>query len=412
MKVAMVINNLAVSGGYQKLALRLAEQLERGGNRVTFYTFAVDRNQCYPDLLERFDVVVPKVGMSFLRSGLTAGLRRARLARALAEQITPDVDAIVLHDELVLPILRYVSRPSVRVVWMLNNELSAAFTTPAKAMARRISGADGSASRHIGLRLASLPLLVWSRRRTSLAVRRVDTVATYDELNAKRVREVLRRPAVVVYAGADIDRHAADSFRVGSSRRTQHHILSVGVIYPHRRYEDLIRAIALTRCPEPITLTIVGKQSFAPEYVRSLEELAAAEGVADRVILKDVVSEADLIRLHGESDLFAFVNDGGTWGIAVFEAIAMGLPVVITNNIGAADLIQPDRHGWVVPPRRPDHIAVAIEEILHNPSVAASVACRARREVLPFVSWRAFGQRFAPLLIHPDAAPTSEGLAL
>lgn len=105
-----------------------------------------------------------------------------------------------------------------------------------------------------------------------------------------------------------------------------------------------------------------------------------------------------MTQLYKKSDAFLFINDGFTWGISVFEAVAAGLPVIITDNIGAADLVENNKTGWVVAPRAPKEVAKAIKEIVTNRSKAQKIAEKASRDLATFVSWDAYTKRMVNLI--------------
>ena len=57
MKIGMIVNSLDVSGGYQKLVLRLTEELSSFGHEVFLYTLRVDKGKCYPEIINKMEIV-------------------------------------------------------------------------------------------------------------------------------------------------------------------------------------------------------------------------------------------------------------------------------------------------------------------------------------------------------------------
>ena len=74
-------------------------------------------------------------------------------------------------------------------------------------------------------------------------------------------------------------------------------------------------------------------------------------------------SEA-LRALYHQSDLFVLPSLGECFGIATVEAMAAGLPVVVTNVGGTADIVESGRNGYLVPPNSVDELAHAVAAIL------------------------------------------------
>jgi glycosyltransferase involved in cell wall biosynthesis len=387
-RVGMVVNNLALSGGYQKLVLRLSRELERAGDEVTIYSAKIDRERCYPGEWPGAAVVTP-----------AASLAGSAALSALGLSIDPSLDALVIHDEPSFAALVAFRRNGgrTRVVWMLNNELGwLRRPVSPRALAR---GARDAASQRSVRPLASAAREERRRRLLRAEARRATAFAVYDAHNADLVRQFLRRRAEIVHAGADVERFEQIGRRPRDPR-LPFHVLSVGVLFPHRRYEDVIGAVA--QLDFPARLTIVGLPTLSPDYARRIHALAEAAG--PNVELVDYAPASDLDRLYADADAFAFVNDGHTWGIAAFEAIAASVPVVISDNIGASDLIHDRAHGSVVPPCAPASLARALTGIHDQPDRAARACDRARAEVLPVVRWPAYAERMRRLIVGSQTA--------
>lgn len=64
--------------------------------------------------------------------------------------------------------------------------------------------------------------------------------------------------------------------------------------------------------------------------------------------------------------LFPTLSDG--FGMVVTEAMSQGTPVITTNNCGAADLIQDDVNGWIIPPQSSISIINKLNYLLNHPN--------------------------------------------
>ncbi|MFZ4829183.1 MAG: glycosyltransferase, partial [Phototrophicaceae bacterium] len=58
--------------------------------------------------------------------------------------------------------------------------------------------------------------------------------------------------------------------------------------------------------------------------------------------------------------------------------LMMAIPTIATNVGGQPDVIIPNETGWLVPPRHPQALADAIEEVLQNPQHAHNLAQHGR----------------------------------
>jgi glycosyltransferase involved in cell wall biosynthesis len=400
----MLVNNLSASGGYQKLVLRLSRELCRLGHEVIIVTVLLDRQRCYPDDLAQLNIIAlsertllkRRILESAISGRVTALPVSLFVFFRLAQLIRRDQQVLVIHDDICLQALFFARLFCRRKsFWMLNNELPPNLETRG---AKTVVQENGAQSLRGFLKVLPRAALTWLRGYVDRsALRDISRVAVYDSGNKLAVERRLRVPATVVSAGADIERITDPSARMRAPVRP-FRILSVGVLFPHRRYEDIVRAVSLLQregCA--VEATIVGLHSYSPEYAQSLTTLATQLG-CDTIAFVPYASTEDLERLWATADAFVFVNDGKTWGIAVFEAIAAGLPVVITSNIGAAELLSDSETALVVEPKSPDQIANAIRRLMHEPVLRAGIARRAQTQVLPMVTWTAFAKRFEKFL--------------
>jgi glycosyltransferase involved in cell wall biosynthesis len=94
---------------------------------------------------------------------------------------------------------------------------------------------------------------------------------------------------------------------------------------------------------------------------------------------------------------------------SVIEAMAAGLPLVVTNVGGVAELIDHRRNGVLVPPDDPRAVAAALRELMTNPQQAAALGEAARQTVEARFSFDRMVRSFEELyldLLHRHAPQT------
>jgi len=112
---------------------------------------------------------------------------------------------------------------------------------------------------------------------------------------------------------------------------------------------------------------------------------------------------AQLARLYASLDIFAHTGPYETFGQAVQEAMASGLPVVAPNAGGPRDLVDHDRTGYLVPPFQAAGFTDAIAELAADPSRRLLFGAAGRLAV-EGRSWAAVGDE---LIGHYRAALAS-----
>ena len=95
---------------------------------------------------------------------------------------------------------------------------------------------------------------------------------------------------------------------------------------------------------------------------------------------RDMQPNSEQLRaLYHQCDLFVLPSLGECFGIATVEAMATGLPVVVTNVGGTADIVEPGRNGYLVPPNSVGELSQAIGAILGDDVLRSAMSLQARQ---------------------------------
>jgi glycosyltransferase involved in cell wall biosynthesis len=89
----------------------------------------------------------------------------------------------------------------------------------------------------------------------------------------------------------------------------------------------------------------------------------------------------DPVPAYHAAELFVLPSLEDGFGFVVAEAMACGLPVVVTDQCGAAELVSPGKTGWVVPAGDSDALAAAIADALAHRADLAEMGRAARATV-------------------------------
>jgi hypothetical protein len=131
-------------------------------------------------------------------------------------------------------------------------------------------------------------------------------------------------------------------------------------------------------------LMCVGSLQRDPTTVQRLRDQLAADGLADRIVLTGELDAAALDEAFSGCDVFVLATLQETYGMAVAEAIARGLPVVSTRTGAIPDLVGDDG-GLLVPPGDEEAFAGALRQILDDRQLRDRLGsgARRRRDSLP-----------------------------
>lgn len=138
--------------------------------------------------------------------------------------------------------------------------------------------------------------------------------------------------------------------------------------------DTLIRAFALTRAAAPCELLLVGDGPLRGD----LEALAGSLSVADHVHF--VGNQPAPAAYLDAMDAFALAVPAGSMSIALLEAMARGLPPVITF-CGPEEAVIPGETGLGAPPNDPPALAAALTTLVTDVATRQRLAAAARTHV-------------------------------
>jgi len=155
-------------------------------------------------------------------------------------------------------------------------------------------------------------------------------------------------------------------------------ITAVGRLTSQKGFDYLIRALAGVQKSIPDSkLLVVGDGYMRGE----LEALAKSEGVAARTTFTGFLNEGDLVDAIKSSDMLAVPSRFEPFGIIALEAMAAGVPVVVSRVGGLAEIVEDDVDGLVMDPNSPHSIAKATIRLLSDRALASRLAARAKEKV-------------------------------
>jgi glycosyltransferase involved in cell wall biosynthesis len=198
-----------------------------------------------------------------------------------------------------------------------------------------------------------------------LDARRASAIAVLSAQQVSMVRRSYRREALVVPVGPpdhffDAPEQAAARARLG----IPHDVFLVvgsGILVEHRRFEDLVEAMALLSDDPSIHALIAGSDHVDPAYADRVSALITARDLEARVKLpRRSLSEEEMKDTYAAADVFVILSQRYAWGLAPLEAIASGTPVILTAGAGVYDILDGRPGIQVVPAHDPPATADAI----------------------------------------------------
>ena len=329
-KILLVITGLAVGGAETQL-VRVATRLKQRGWDVRVVTLIPPR--AYVDVLEQAGIPVATLGIRDKRPALRPIWRLARVLR----EWKPDI----VHSH------------------MVHANLLARFVRPI-ASAKVVIGTAHNIQE--GGRLRD-----WLYRLTDPLC---DLTTHVCEAGAQRyIRERMVPPHKmrVVYNGVDTERFLPDGqvrlrIRREAEIGKQFVWLAVGRLEAPKDYPTLIRAFArVSAAREDTLLWIVGDGPLRGQLEALSREMGLQLGVRFWGLRGDVSN------LMNAADAFVMSSSWEGLPNALIEAQACGLPAVVTDVGGNAEIVVKEETGFIVPPQNPDALAEAMLRLMGLP---------------------------------------------
>jgi glycosyltransferase involved in cell wall biosynthesis len=172
-----------------------------------------------------------------------------------------------------------------------------------------------------------------------------------------------------------------------ASGRDRLRVVCIGTVWPDKG--QLLLAEAVATAAPPCELVLVGDHGLATDYVQRIRR-AAPPGALQLRGVRSPAQVADELR---GADLFVSASRDESFGMAVAEAVACGVPALAFATGEIATFVREDDNGWLLPATAPDAVfRQRLHELLADPARLA----RARRAAVvpPLASWHDVSQRF------------------
>ncbi|MGW0419687.1 glycosyltransferase family 4 protein [Streptomyces sp. NPDC003015] len=185
-------------------------------------------------------------------------------------------------------------------------------------------------------------------------------------------------------------------------------LLCVAAVTPRKGQHRLIEALAGAQ-DLPWSCVCVGGITQDPEYVAHLRMLIKKYGLQDRLHLAGPQAGAELDASYAAADLMVLTSYAETYGMAVTEALARGIPVLATDVGGLPEALgrAPDGGvpGILVPPEDPAALAAELRGWFGEADVRRRLKAAARGRRAALDGWATTARSLAGVLGRLPSEP-------
>jgi starch synthase len=222
---------------------------------------------------------------------------------------------------------------------------------------------------------------------------RADILSAYPEIEKGKVR--------VIRNGIDTSEYSPDS-RTGVLERygidlNRPYVIFVGRITRQKGVPVLLRAAA--ELDPSAQLVLCAGQADTPELLDEVTQLvdglkATRSGV---IWIPEMLAKPDVIQLLTHAAVFACPSLYEPLGIVNLEAMACGTAVVGSRVGGIPEVVEDGMTGLLVTADDPAALAMALNTVLTNTSLATSMGQAGRDRAVTEFGWRAVAEQTAAL---------------
>lgn len=189
----------------------------------------------------------------------------------------------------------------------------------------------------------------------------------------------------VVPNGVDTDVFHAAAGPDASTRLQGPYVIFFGSLWPWQGIETMLAAVERDNWPEDVSLVIVGDGA-------EREKIEAAANRVPRIKYLGPQPQKRMPALVAGSVAALSPKTGpyretGLFPLKVLETLACGVPVIVTDFPGMADMVVKGRCGLVIPPEDPAALASAVAYLYAHPDERTMMGTLGRRLVEAEHSW-------------------------
>src|SRR5580704_12564155 len=151
-------------------------------------------------------------------------------------------------------------------------------------------------------------------------------------------------------------------------------ILFAGRLVPEKGVFDLLEAYAKLETGLRSQVGLV----FAGDGISKAELAQHAKRISPGIVcFPGFAQREDLAGLYALAEALVLPTHSDPWGLVVNEAMACGLPIIVSSVAGcAADLVEDGWNGYIVPPGDSEKLSVAINSLVRQPELRERMSAR------------------------------------
>lgn len=390
LNIAIILPTIISKNGTAKQSLELAKAMSKRGHSVSFFTYAYLKGSSFPEF-EKFNIYlctninqsiiykfiknVSTLEKIYLYLGLFFILNFRKLFR------NKKIDILNPHDWFGIWVAGGLDLQDKSIVANIND-------VPDRL--------HGNHFERFKLKMD---------RKFSKNISKIIVLDKKNKNKAKEWLELKDNKSAVVRSGIDIDKFI--NFKERFDLRKQLGInkdttllVCANFLAPNRKYEDILYALKKINNIS-IHLIILSKINFDVKYANFLNKIIKDNNLTENIHFVDkFFTDDERMKYIKSCDVLIFPNSPQTWGLTAIEAMALGIPVIVSSGSGVSEVLSDEVNAIVYKAGNVDMLTEKITKYLNNEKELKKIAKNGKKYVLDTFSWDKFADNIEQIMIQ------------
>lgn len=191
------------------------------------------------------------------------------------------------------------------------------------------------------------------------------------------------KPEKISVIPPGIDTKTFDWMPFDEKRSDKLELLVVSYLYERKSIDLVVKALhEIVKQRKDIILRVIG---YGPQE-RALRDLVQELDLQEHVVFEGFVDNFKISGFYKKAHVFISMTQEESWGQMYLEAMASGLPIITTKNVGSFSIIKDERFAYFV---ERDHLDLCkkVLKLLNNPKLISEMGKNARIEAEKKYDW-------------------------
>lgn len=121
--------------------------------------------------------------------------------------------------------------------------------------------------------------------------------------------------------------------------------------------------------------------------IENLKKLVLDYKLSENVTFVGFVDNSKVAEFYQKADVFVSMSRSESWGQMYLEAMACGVPIITTQNVGSDEIIENGKTGILVPQESVEQLVESLKFLIQNPAKKLEIAQKARTKLEQNYDW-------------------------